>query len=547
MDDLVVISDLDVVISPEPEDDIVVSVDAEADTISVPEQGPPGLQGVPGLAGADGNTIIYGTIDPVPSQGKDGDLYINTATHFIFGPKSGGGWPPGTSLIGPVGASIAFVSDTPPTGIPDNTLWWESDTGNLYLWYNDGNSKQWVIACPQPDPNTFLLKSGDTMTGFLTLSATPTSALHAANKGYVDGISGVRYDTAQALTDPQQVQARQNIYAAPLDALAFNGIQINGAMALAQESNFASISLPTGTVGGVPADMWGAFKSGTMALTAQVVADAPPGYTNSLKMTVTTALASLGASDYVYPNTRVEGVRIAKLAWGTAGALPLMIAFWAKANRPGQYSIALSNNAGNRVYRASYQINSAATWEYKTVLVPGDVTGTWTVDNTIGVSVIFTMAAGSTKTGTAGWGATGEVAVAGQVNGVTATSDFFQITGVVFYPGSDAPIAARSSFLIRSLADELILCKRYLAYVPTGLRASAPGASASYETVIQWPVQMRAVPACSLGAPALTSNVLASYPQIQSPDANGARFLMASNGAGDVYWLMGYAKADARL
>lgn len=40
------------------------------------------------------------------------------------------------------------VSDTAPTGISDNSLWFESDTGLLYIRYNDGTSSQWVIVAP---------------------------------------------------------------------------------------------------------------------------------------------------------------------------------------------------------------------------------------------------------------------------------------------------------------------------------------------------------------------------------------------------------------
>jgi hypothetical protein len=50
------------------------------------------------------------------------------------------------------------VSDVPPavTGQVDNTLFWETDTGLLYILYNDGTSRQWVIACPQPDTSLYL-------------------------------------------------------------------------------------------------------------------------------------------------------------------------------------------------------------------------------------------------------------------------------------------------------------------------------------------------------------------------------------------------------
>jgi len=39
---------------------------------------------------------------------------------------------------------IAIISDTPPPSPANGALWYESDSGVLYIWYNDGNSSQWV-------------------------------------------------------------------------------------------------------------------------------------------------------------------------------------------------------------------------------------------------------------------------------------------------------------------------------------------------------------------------------------------------------------------
>ena len=85
----------------------------------------------------------------------------------------------GTGVAGP----------TPPVDPPDNLLWWDSEGGHLYTYYNDGNSKQWVIASPFSDPAQFLLKAGDTMVGQLSLTLSPTTALHAVNKQYADTIA----------------------------------------------------------------------------------------------------------------------------------------------------------------------------------------------------------------------------------------------------------------------------------------------------------------------------------------------------------------------
>jgi len=48
-----------------------------------------------------------------------------------------------------------YASDTPPAGAADNSLWWESDTGLLYILYNDGTSSQWVATGWGGDPQLF--------------------------------------------------------------------------------------------------------------------------------------------------------------------------------------------------------------------------------------------------------------------------------------------------------------------------------------------------------------------------------------------------------
>ena len=66
--------------------------------------GTQGSQGVQGTPGVDGQTVLYGMVNPT-TEGDNGDFYINTATYFIFGPKTGGVWPAGTSLVGPSGSA----------------------------------------------------------------------------------------------------------------------------------------------------------------------------------------------------------------------------------------------------------------------------------------------------------------------------------------------------------------------------------------------------------------------------------------------------------
>lgn len=74
------------------------------------QQGPAGAAGAPGAqgpAGVDGRTLLSGTTAPGAGTGANGDFFIDTAASVIYGPKVGGAWPTGVSLVGPAGAAGA--------------------------------------------------------------------------------------------------------------------------------------------------------------------------------------------------------------------------------------------------------------------------------------------------------------------------------------------------------------------------------------------------------------------------------------------------------
>lgn len=68
-----------------------------------------GADGADGTDGVDGRTVLYGTDVPT-TEGVDGDFYIRTTTHMIYGPKSAGVWPAGTSLVGPAGTTTESIT-----------------------------------------------------------------------------------------------------------------------------------------------------------------------------------------------------------------------------------------------------------------------------------------------------------------------------------------------------------------------------------------------------------------------------------------------------
>ena len=367
--------------------------------------------------------------------------------------------------------SALVVSDTPPAGAKDGSLWWESDSGLLYVRYNDGNTIQWVIAAPQPDINAF--------------------ATHA----YVDAgdLNALKY-SAQSLTAPQQQQARANIYAAPFDAMAYSGLQINGSFDVSQEKG----NTATTTNGQYICDGWLANASGTMVI-YMLPSNSPGsfnGLPNSLYAQTTTAQASLAAGDYWVASQKIEGYRVARLSWGTSSAQPITIGFWTLFHVPGVYSGVIRNGALNRCYAFTYTHAAADVAQYNVITIPGDTTGTWASDNTTGMQIVFTFAAGSGNVAPSAnsWLAGGYIAAPGQVNGASATTNTFRITGVIVLPGNEAPSAARSPFVMRSYQDELLICKRYFYNGVPPLVGVAASATNLNRLSCRHPLPMRASP-----------------------------------------------------
>lgn len=73
-----------------------------------------------------------------PSSPSNGDLYEN----YIYN-STAGAWQLVSIDNIYTGASI---SGSPPASPESGDMWWDSDDGKLYIYYNDGTSSQWVNA-----------------------------------------------------------------------------------------------------------------------------------------------------------------------------------------------------------------------------------------------------------------------------------------------------------------------------------------------------------------------------------------------------------------
>lgn len=307
---------------------------------------------------------------------------------------------------------------------------------------------------------------------------------------------------------------------APFDALAYNGMQANGSCDVSQANGTSGVTAVDGTY---TVDGWVWSYSATATCSAAQVTDAPPGYSSSIKVTVS-AGAAMGTNDVVALRSPIEGGRIARLGFGAANAQSVSIGFWTKIHRTGAYSGSIRNSAHNRVYPFSFTQNVTDAWEFKTVTIPGDTTGTWLVTNGVGLDVCICLAGGSLFAGgTSGaWTTTNYLGVSGTTNGVAAISDTFQITGLIVLPGIELPSASRAPFIMRPYDQELALCKRYWQYCDPGLFGITSAATNFLATA--WFPEMRAAPSIGLiGAP-LANGIYttAAFLTLSAVNASGA-------------------------
>jgi len=191
--------------------------------------------------------------------------------------------------------------------------------------------------------------------------------------------------------------------------------------------------------------------------------DAPSGFSNSLKLTATTADADYGSgSSQTNVNTRLEAQNLQHLKYGTASAENLTLSFWVKSSVTGTYLIWFYQDDDGRHCTKTYTINAANTWEYKTVTISGDTTGVIDNDNGLGLHVRWLLATGSIFTsGTyldGSWAnfTNGDTYAGHAVNVASSTNNTFYLTGAQLELGSVA-----TEFEHRSYGDELALCQRY--------------------------------------------------------------------------------------
>jgi hypothetical protein len=359
-----------------------------------------------------------------------------------------------------------------------------------------------------------ILKAGNVATG-AQITSDATGILEVRT-GTGAGTTAITVGTDQAVTMAGAVSSSSltvnsnNISA--VNSLGFRNRIINGAMVIDQRNAGAAIT-PTAAV--YTLDRWEFAPTVASKLTIQQnagslsAANRPAGFINYLGLTSTSSYSVIN-SDFFTIRQNIEGLNAADLGWGTANASTVTLSFWARSSLTGTHSGSVYNIDGTRSYVFSFTVVSANTWEYKTITIAGDTTGTWLTTNAVGIRVGFSLGTGSTYSGTAGsWNSTLVLAATGSVSVVGTNNATFYITGVQLEAGSVA-----TPFERRDYGRELIMCQRYFQRVGATDAGDTVAVATAFNTtdiygVYNFKTTMRADPtgsASSAGALEYLSN-----------------------------------------
>ena len=334
-------------------------------------------------------------------------------------------------------------------------------------------------------------------TGNLNLQSNGTTVLGLTSGGVA--VTGTLTQGGNNVLTSASLGSSAQAYSANLTEYASTGVNmrnriINGDMKIDQRNAGASVTPANGAVT-YTIDRWAFYVNQASKLTAQQSSTAPSGFTNSLKVTSSSAY-SVGASDRFLLQQYIEGFNVADLGWGTANAKTVTLSFQVYSSLTGTFGGSLKNNDGTRSYPFSYTISSANTWTTVSVTIAGDTSGTWEKTTAAGIILNFGLGTGSTFSGTSGsWASANYDSVTGATSVVGTNGATWYITGVQLEVGSTA-----TPFERRMYGTELALCQRYFQRL--GSAVGMASASNFITAAIQFFVPMRTTPTVS------TSNLM---------------------------------------
>ena len=282
--------------------------------------------------------------------------------------------------------------------------------------------------------------------------------------------------------------------------LGRRNLLINGDMLISQRAG----SFTGGTSQFYTLDRWiaavGSAFNLDVAVTQSNTVPTGQGFKHSLKVEANTVQTPSSSQNGGIAQ-RLEGQNLYRLNWGTSDAKDVTLSFWVRSNKTGTYCVQLQQNVGGSasdVYShvKEYTIDTADTWEKKTITFPGNTVQAQTQSTGDGLRVNWWLSGGSDDYTTADtWEQIGSYLItSNQVNFMDNAANEWYLTGCQLESGSSA-----TDFEHLMEAETLALCQRY--YQAYGRDASAPfriigsgNGSSDMLTGFIYPMEMRTTP-----------------------------------------------------
>jgi hypothetical protein len=383
------------------------------------------------------------------------------------------------------GASLT-VGPTPPASPTQGAMWWDSVGGQLYVYYNDGSSSQWVaasnasgIADAPSDANTY----GRHATAWLPVAPIASPALSGTPTAPTNGTAT---DASTQIATDAFVQAAAKVAVAP----SLNNVGRN----LLHNALFNVQQRGTGpwTVGGYTADRWNLQTTGDAA-NAQIAAQIDAGRTaigdescQSVMQTAVTGNAAAGSysglAQGIEHIRRLSGKTVTVSFWaycGTAykiGINILQIFGSGGSPAPAQWALATG---------AAVTLNTSWTRYSATIVMPTAAGQTFGTNGDDSAWLWLWLSSGATN-----------APVAGNIGVQTGTVD---IWGVQLEVGSVATPLEKPD-----PQQDLARCQRFYSNISVSL-VGYNGTGAPIGQTVCWPVTMRVAPSVTFSNPTYTN------------------------------------------